>query len=373
MRMLSKTSRIALMAAATMSLSGCLTHDSLTEDAFAPEATQMPPETQLAAESAFGAPTPPDSVMNYAAVDDNGHHLVEIPVDKVDPRFLRQRVPYNAQGYEVGTVIVDTPNRFLYVVEANGMAMRYGVAVGGSGLSWKGEAKVGTKREWPSWHPPAEMIKRKPELEPYKNGMPPGLTNPLGARALYLYADGKDTLYRLHGTAEWWTIGTAASSGCIRLMNQDAIDLYNRIPVGAKVVVLQGNEALVGENDDDLPQYVASNTGATGMGAPMEGGGVGGMPSQSYPAQSQSYPAQQQPYGNGQAGYPQQLYPAQGGGASGGYPAAQGGYGSSQGGYGAQSYVDSRETGSTMPAVDAYPTREADPLDPYFPSVAQQY
>ena len=181
----------------------------------------------------------------YAAVVDNGYALPAIPSDKIDPQYLRQQVSYpDGANYEPGTVVVDTPHRFLYVVEANGTAMRYGIGVGRQGFSWAGDAQIKAKREWPKWFPPSEMIDRKPDLEPYRNGMDPGLTNPLGARALYLYQNGKDTLFRLHGTPEWWTVGTAASSGCIRLMNQDIIDLYNRVPMNARVVVKQGSEKL---------------------------------------------------------------------------------------------------------------------------------
>ena len=181
----------------------------------------------------------------YGAVVDNGYALPAIPSQKIDPQYLRQQVSYpDGAQYEAGTVVVDTPNRFLYVVEPGGTAMRYGIGVGRQGFSWAGDAQIQAKREWPKWFPPAEMIDRKPDLEPFRHGMDPGLTNPLGARALYLYQNGKDTLFRLHGTPEWWTVGTAASSGCIRLMNQDIIDLYNRVPMNARVVVKQGSERL---------------------------------------------------------------------------------------------------------------------------------
>ncbi|MEX6506337.1 L,D-transpeptidase [Jiella sp. M17.18] len=183
--------------------------------------------------------------MGYGAVTDDGYALPAIPTNKIDPQYLRQEVSYpEGAQYKPGTVVVDTPNRFLYVVEPNGKAMRYGIGVGKTGFSWAGIATVHDKQHWPKWFPPSEMIDRKPELEPYRDGMQPGLTNPLGARALYLWQNGKDTLFRLHGTPEWWTIGTAASSGCIRLMNQDIIDLYNRVPDGAEVVVKQGDERL---------------------------------------------------------------------------------------------------------------------------------
>ncbi len=199
----------------------------------APDA--LPTEGSLAAATALG----------YGGTIDDGYALPPIPTQKIDPQYLRQRVSFEeGRAHAPGTVVVDTPNRFLYVVEPDGMAMRYGIGVGKTGFSWAGEANIRDKQHWPKWFPPAEMIDRKPELEPYRQGMDPGLQNPLGARALYLYQNGKDTLFRLHGTPEWWTIGTAASSGCIRLMNQDIIDLYERVPMDAKVVVRQGAERL---------------------------------------------------------------------------------------------------------------------------------
>ncbi len=135
-------------------------------------------------------------------------------------------------------MVIDPQNRHLYLVRGDGQAVRYGIGVGRQGFAWSGRAKIGAKKEWPTWTPPSEMIDRQPELEEYRGGMQPGLQNPLGARALYLYEDGRDTLYRIHGTNEPWSIGKAVSSGCIRLFNQDIIDLYRRVNVGAEVVVL---------------------------------------------------------------------------------------------------------------------------------------
>ena len=116
--------------------------------------------------------------------------------------------------------------------------MRYGIGIGRQGFSWSGRARVGDKQEWPKWFPPKEMREREPELEQYAGGMEPGLQNPLGARALYLYQGKKDTLYRLHGTSEVDSIGRAVSSGCIRLLHQDIIDLHRRVPIGAEVIVV---------------------------------------------------------------------------------------------------------------------------------------
>ncbi len=178
---------------------------------------------------------------SYGSSEDAGYALPAIPIKKLDSRYHRQTVRYETKERR-GTVIVDTNARFLYYVLGGGMAMRYGIGVGKEGFSWKGQAYIAWKQEWPSWHPPKEMAVRKPEVARYVDkGMDPGLTNPLGARALYLFNDkGEDTLFRLHGTPEWRSIGTAASSGCIRLMNQDIIDLYNRVTPGknARVVVL---------------------------------------------------------------------------------------------------------------------------------------
>lgn len=139
--------------------------------------------------------------------------------------------------------MVDPGNKFLYLVRENGRALRYGVGVGKAGLAWSGKAHVGRKAEWPRWTPTADMIRREPERNgPWRNGMEPGLTNPLGPRALYLFEGDRDTLYRIHGTTEPSTIGTNVSSGCIRMFNQDIIDLYGRVPTDTRVVVLPANE-----------------------------------------------------------------------------------------------------------------------------------
>ena len=165
------------------------------------------------------------------------------PIDQVDlgkfnPDFYPQRVSFRSSE-PVGTIIVHTPSRFLYLIEDVDTAIRYATGVGRDGFEWSGDAYVGRKAKWPTWTPPAEMIAREPHLEPYRNGMPPGIENPLGARALYLYQNGRDTLYRIHGTHQPWSIGKALSSGCIRLLNSHAVDLFERVPVGTKVVVQQ--------------------------------------------------------------------------------------------------------------------------------------
>jgi lipoprotein-anchoring transpeptidase ErfK/SrfK len=148
----------------------------------------------------------------------------------MDPRYARQLVDYD--GHEpAGTVIIDTPNRFLLLVQGDGKALRYGIGVGRPGFTWAGVKHVSAKREWPDWTPPSEMLKRRPDLPRHMEGGP---ENPLGARAMYL----GNTLYRIHGSNEPWTIGTQVSSGCIRMRNEDVIDLYGRVKVGTKVVVI---------------------------------------------------------------------------------------------------------------------------------------
>ncbi|WP_425350948.1 L,D-transpeptidase [Methylobacterium aquaticum] len=147
-----------------------------------------------------------------------------------DPRFQRQEVAYDG-GQRPGTVVIDTPSRFLYLVQPGGRALRYGIGVGRPGFTWSGMKTVSAKREWPDWTPPAEMLRRRPDLPRHMAGGP---ANPLGARALYLGS----SLYRIHGTNEPHTIGQSVSSGCIRMMNEDVMDLYERVPVGARVLVI---------------------------------------------------------------------------------------------------------------------------------------
>ena len=156
---------------------------------------------------------------------------------QIDPRYHRQRVRYDGVG-SPGSIVVDTNDKFLYSVEGGGWATRYGVGVGQAGLSLKGNASVGHKAVWPSWTPTENMMRRKPRLVQYAGGVPGGPDNPLGARALYLYRNGQDTMYRLHGTNEPWSIGRAVSSGCVRLLNDDIIDLYERTPVGTSVIII---------------------------------------------------------------------------------------------------------------------------------------
>lgn len=177
----------------------------------------------------------------YAAFEDGGHLVPAVPFRQMDPKYFRQRVA-DPTGEAPGTVVVDTGSRYLYLVEPGGTAMRYGVGIGRDGFAWQGTGIVHWRQAWPRWKPPAEMIARQPHLEKYSvanGGMEPGVSNPLGARALYIFQDGHDTLYRLHGSPEWQSIGKAVSSGCVRLVNQDVVDLYRRVPYHAPIVVHQ--------------------------------------------------------------------------------------------------------------------------------------
>ena len=194
--------------------------------------TQTPQQADLKAPH-------PTYVAMYGPQPDEKFPLPATDISTVDPQFLRREVAYDTPE-RPGTIVVDTANRHLYLVRENGRALRYGIGVGADGMKWAGRAQVGRKAEWPRWTPTAAMIKRDPERNrPWANGMPPGPSNPLGPRALYLFQDGRDTLYRIHGTTEPDTIGEAVSSGCIRMLNQDILDLYSRVPVGTPVVVLR--------------------------------------------------------------------------------------------------------------------------------------
>ena len=187
---------------------------------------------------------PPPVVPGYEAVEDDG---VMIPA--VNPKYLpaayqRQQVAYN--GPEApGTIVVDTYARRLYLVQADGQATRYAIAVGRDGTSFRGNGYIGRKAKWPSWTPTANMIRTQPHLyAQYAGGLPGGISNPLGSRALYLYRGGRDTMFRIHGTIEPDSIGHATSAGCIRLFNQDVMELYERVSPGAKVKVRSMSESL---------------------------------------------------------------------------------------------------------------------------------
>ncbi|KWT66195.1 hypothetical protein APY04_2391 [Hyphomicrobium sulfonivorans] len=174
---------------------------------------------------------------NYAAHPNERFPLKAVELAKLDPRYRRQLVQYETREPS-GTIIVDTPNRYLYLVTGENRALRYGIEVGREGMAWSGTANVARKAAWPTWTPPREMVARDPRTAPFANGMPGGPENPLGARALYLYQNGRDTLYRIHGGGNPRTLGKATSSGCIRLLDHDVIDLYRRVPQNTKTIVL---------------------------------------------------------------------------------------------------------------------------------------
>ena len=196
----------------------------------------------------------------YGPINDHGHEIPALDMSRIDPGVLRQQVAF-AGPYRPGTIVVNIGERHLYLVEPGGRAMRYTVGVGREeALNFRGNAVIGRKAEWPHWTPTADMIRRMPIYAHYRAGLPGGIGNPLGARALYLYRGNQDTDFRLHGTNEPETIGTKVSSGCIRLFNHDIIDLYNRVPVGTQVVVLQEGELMRAEAgpETDRAYYDAS-------------------------------------------------------------------------------------------------------------------
>lgn len=193
------------------------------------------PTTTTSTTAAAPVSVPQEGI--YLATSDNGIAIPAIDPAKVPAQFQRQIVDFPSTEAP-GTVIINPATKHLYFITGDNKAIRYGIAVGAAGFQWSGQALVTNRRPWPTWTPPKEMIERKPELSKWEKGQPGGPTNPLGARALYLTTNGVDYGYRIHGTPDWWSIGKNASSGCIRMINQDVMDLYNRVPEGAKVIVL---------------------------------------------------------------------------------------------------------------------------------------
>jgi lipoprotein-anchoring transpeptidase ErfK/SrfK len=173
----------------------------------------------------------------YAAVPEEKFPIPAVDVAKVNPKFFRRTVAYDSKEAP-GTIIVDPSNYYVYRIEGEGLATRYGANVGREGFLWSGNAYVGRKAEWPVWTPPKEMIKRQPEAAKYAGGMPGGLDNPLGARTLYLYQNGAYTLYTIYSTIDPESIGSGVTSGCTGLLTQDMLHLYEQTPVKTKVVVL---------------------------------------------------------------------------------------------------------------------------------------
>ncbi|MFC7397538.1 L,D-transpeptidase [Chelatococcus sp. GCM10030263] len=220
--------RRAVLAMGSSMLAGCVSH---------PRNSAMEPEAPA---------IDPSYLRMYAALDDEPFPVPAIDLREVDPRFWRREISYDTQE-QPGTVVVDPGARHAYLVMERGRAIRYGVGVGKEeAFNFQGPATVGRKAQWPRWTPTRDMIRRDPDrYAQYAGGLPGGSGNPLGPRALYLYRNGQDTLYRLHGTVEPWTIGTMVSSGCVRFLNQDIIDLYRRVPVGSRVVVLPASPSVV--------------------------------------------------------------------------------------------------------------------------------
>lgn len=173
----------------------------------------------------------------YGALPNERFPVPAVNISKINPKYLRRTVSY-ASNEAVGTIIIDPRHYYVYRIEGDGKATRYGANVGRAGFLWSGDAYIGRKAEWPVWTPPREMILRQPEAAPYANGMPPGLNNPLGARTLYLYQNGVYTLYTIYSTIMPETIGKGVSSGCVGLLTQDMLHLYNQTPVQTKVIVL---------------------------------------------------------------------------------------------------------------------------------------
>jgi len=180
--------------------------------------------------ASYGAPVAPAYAATTRMVALSPAPLEAEAREAVDGQFRRQEVAYDGRE-RPGTVIIDTPNKFLFLIQSNGRALRYGIGVGRPGFEWSGVKTISRKAEWPGWTPPPQMLLRRPDLPDHMDGGP---ANPLGARALYLGS----SLYRIHGTNEPSTIGRNVSSGCIRMMNEDVIDLYNRVPVGTRVIVI---------------------------------------------------------------------------------------------------------------------------------------
>ena len=190
-------------------------------------------QTQNALERPLASAVEDDSAWYIGSMEDKPFNVPLVDRRRMKPEFHRQKVAYNGPE-KPGSIVVDIDERLLYLVQSDNTAVRYGVGVGKQGFSWKGVASVGRKGVWPAWSPTKTMVGIKPDLPRYVEA---GLNNPLGARALYLHQNGADTMFRIHGTNEPWSIGEQVSSGCVRMLNEDIVDLYERVPVGATVYV----------------------------------------------------------------------------------------------------------------------------------------
>ncbi len=210
---------------------------TLIAGAFAAVLSACVPDPAMVEAGLAQPPAPKEVQGAYLATKDANIDIPALPVEEIPQQFRRQSV-YFPTNEVPGTIIINPAQRVLHYVTGKNQAIRYGISVGRSGFEWSGTAIVSEKKPWPTWTPPAEMIARDPKLAKWKNGQPGGPSNPLGARAIYLTTNGVDYGYRIHGTPEWRSIGRNASSGCIRMINQDVMDLYSRLKGGEKVVVL---------------------------------------------------------------------------------------------------------------------------------------
>ncbi|MDD7971319.1 L,D-transpeptidase [Roseinatronobacter alkalisoli] len=224
-------------AASALALGACeststapLASPRMTEDGRPIATTRTEPMSPIAARYGI-AP------LSYEARPDGAHSLRAIGMSMIPPEFHRDVVPY-ATRFRPGTIVIDNPERKLFLVLPDGHALRYGIAVGREGFTWRGTGTIYRRAHWPTWTPTANMIRREPWLARFAGGMPGGPRNPLGARALYLMTGGRDQGYRIHGTPEWWLIGQYVSSGCIRMVDHDVIDLFGRVPNGTRVVTI---------------------------------------------------------------------------------------------------------------------------------------
>jgi lipoprotein-anchoring transpeptidase ErfK/SrfK len=227
----------------------------------------VPETTQMAAPAPAPVMTPAEqpNAAHYASFVDGAFAIPAVPVEKVPAAYQRQDVAFDS-AEAPGTIIINPAQRHLYLITGKGTATQYGISVGKAGFEWSGVATITGRRNWPTWTPPKEMIARKPELAKWEKGQPGGPSNPLGARALYLTTNGVDYGYRIHGTPDWWSIGKNASSGCIRMINQDVMELFNRVPDGTKVVVLNADGSYPSKLK--LPPKPATKAKATPMATP---------------------------------------------------------------------------------------------------------
>lgn len=226
-------------AASALALTGCETTPAaapepdaprFTEDGRPIATTRAEPLSDLAARFDI---TP----ISYEERLDGNRTLPATGMSLIPPQFHRQVVDYPST-HRPGTILVQNSTRHLFLILDEGHALRYGISVGREGLTWRGRGRIYRRAEWPTWTPTARMMREDPSLTRFAGGMPGGPRNPLGARALYLMSNGRDQGYRIHGTPEYWKIGEYVSSGCIRMVNQDAIDLYDRVPVGTQVITI---------------------------------------------------------------------------------------------------------------------------------------